>query len=168
MKQPKFLDAVETGSAVNSGLALIPIKLRQANALHQRGQLAPARDIYEEILKIQRKNFDALHLLGVIAAQTQNPRRAVDLIGKAIRVNPREAAPYCNRGAALHELGQFDSALASFDKAIEIKPDYAVAFCNRGKVLKELRRFTAALVSYDRAIALKRSEEHTSELQSRP
>jgi tetratricopeptide (TPR) repeat protein len=130
-------------------------KLQQANAFHQRGQLAHASVLYEEILKAQPTNFDALHLLGVIAAQLHNPKKAADLIGKAIKVDPKQAAPYCNRGIALHALKQLDAALASFDRAIALKPDYAMAFCNRGNVLKELQRFAAALASYDCAIAIK-------------
>jgi tetratricopeptide (TPR) repeat protein len=130
-------------------------RLQQANAFHQRGQLAHASVLYEEILKAQPNNFDALHLLGVIAAQRRDPKKAVDLIARAIKVDPKQAAPYCNRGIALHALKQLDAALASFDQAIALKPDYAMAFCNRGNVLKELQRFTAALVSYDRAIAIK-------------
>jgi tetratricopeptide (TPR) repeat protein len=136
-------------------LSQIPGKVQQANALHQRGQLESARILYEEILKIQPMHFDALHLLGVIAAQSKNPEKAADLIAKAIKINPNHAATYCNRATALQELNQFDAAVDSYDKAIALKPDYALAHCNRGNVLKALRRFEAALASYDRAIALK-------------
>jgi tetratricopeptide (TPR) repeat protein len=133
----------------------VAAKLERANAFHQRGQLLEARTVYEEILDLHPKNFDALHLLGVVAAQMQNPRKAANLIAKAIKINPGLPAPHCNLGIALHELEKFEAALASFDKALELRPDYAVALCNRGHVLKTLRRLPAALASYDRAITLK-------------
>jgi tetratricopeptide (TPR) repeat protein len=140
---------------MGSAHSQVPAKLQLANALHQRGQLESARLIYEEILKVQPKHFDALHLSGVIAAQAKNPKRAVELINRAIKSNPNHAASHCNRGTALQELKQFSAALASYDRAIALKADYALAFCNRGNVLKELGRFDEALASYDQALAIK-------------
>jgi tetratricopeptide (TPR) repeat protein len=140
-------------AAAHLALTQLPAKVQQANALHQRGQLEGARAIYEEVLKIQPRHFDALHLLGVIAAQSKDPQRAVDLIEKAIKINPHHAGTYCNRGTALQELGHSDAALASYDKAIALNPEYAVAYCNRGNVLKQLQRLDAAPASYDQAIA---------------
>jgi len=122
---------------------------------HQRGQLDQAKAAYERVLAKQPKNFDALHLLGVVACQTNNPALADELIGKAIGLNPKSAAAYYNRGVALLELKRLDEALSSYDKAIALKPDYADAFNNRGVALKELKRLDDAVASYDKAIALK-------------
>jgi tetratricopeptide (TPR) repeat protein len=142
-------------NTANQELPLVTTKLKQAIAYHQKGQLAQAQELYEEILKKEPKHFDALHLLGVIAAQTRNPQRAVELISKAIEIHPYNAGFYSNRGNAFQELRQFDAALASYDKAIAIKPDYAEAYYNRGIVLQELKQFDAALASYDKTIAIK-------------
>ena len=128
---------------------------QQGLSSHQHGQLAQAKAAYEQVLLKQPKHFDALHLLGVIATQTKNPQLAVDLIGKAIEINPSFALAYSNHGNALQELKRLDDALTSYDKAIALKPDYAEAFNNRGNALKELKRLDDALVSYDAAIALK-------------
>ena len=134
-------------------------KLQQALALHQKGMLSAAKAIYEEILKQKPDHFDALHLLGVIAYQTRNLHEAEELIGRAIKVNPNNAAAhaaaYSNRGIALNELKRRDEALASYDKAIALKPDYAEAYSNRGNTLKDLKRLDEALASYNQTIALK-------------
>ena len=53
-------------------------------ACHQRGQLTEARRVYEEVLEAAPTHFDALHLLGVLALQNNNPAEAAALIGKAI------------------------------------------------------------------------------------
>ncbi len=135
--------------------AQVPEKFQQALALHQSGQFARAQAIYEEILKIQPKHVDALHLLGLIAAQTRNPQRAVELIGKAIAIDPNNAAAHCNRGSALQELKQFNAALVNYDRAIAIDADFAGAYFNRGVVLHELKQLEAALASFDQAIAIK-------------
>jgi predicted O-linked N-acetylglucosamine transferase (SPINDLY family) len=131
-------------------------KFESALALHQRGQLAQARTIYEEILEVHPSNFDVLHLLGVIAAQTADPGRAVQLIGRAIEIDSTSAAAHFNRGTALQELKQLDAALADYNEAVAIDAAFAEAFCNRAIVLKELKQLRQALESSERAIALKR------------
>ncbi len=130
-------------------------KFQQALSLHQNGHLPQAKTLYEEILVAHPNHFDALHLLGVIAHQNKNHRRAVDLIGKAIELSPRDAAFHYHRGLALQALKQLDAAVASYDKAIALKPDLAEACSNRGLALQELKQLDAAVASFDQAIALK-------------
>jgi hypothetical protein len=93
-------------------------QFEQAVELHRKGQLAQAQALYMDVLKIEPKHSDALHLLGVIAAQTRKPQRAVELIGQAIMLNPNNAAFYSNRGNALKDLKQLDAAVESYDRAI--------------------------------------------------
>ena len=129
-------------------------QLQQARALHQQGQLARARAIFEKILKVHPTNLDALNALGLIAGQSQDLKRAVRLFDQSLKLDPDNAATHCNRGLALHELKDFTSALASYDRAIALKPDHAVAYYNRGNSLKDLRDAREAIASYDRAIAI--------------
>ena len=130
-------------------------KLQQAIGLHRSGHLAGAKVIYEEILKVQPDHSDSLHLLGIIALQTGNPRFAVTLLDRAIMGNQGNPAFYSNRGHALRELKQLEAAVASCDQAIALKPDYAEAHSNRGNALYELRRLEAAVASYNQAIVLR-------------
>ena len=129
--------------------------LQQAIAVHQRGQFKEAQAIYVQILNRQPDQFDALQLLGTLAAQTQNPAAAVELMTKALKINPRHAPTHNNRGLVLRELGQLDAAIAAYDKAIAIAPDYVDAYSNRGNALAELKKFGAAIASYNKAIAIK-------------
>ena len=133
----------------------VQARFNEGLALHQRGHLVHAQAIYQQVLEAQPLHFDALHLLGVIAYQSGDLPRALDLMDKAMVVNPRDAASHGNRGAVLKALGRWDEALASHEQAIRLKPDNAEAFCNRAIVLKELKRFEDALASYERAIELK-------------
>src|SRR5215831_16402735 len=135
--------------------AALQAKLKEAVAFHQQGKLADAARIYREILQRQPNDFDALHLLGVIAAQTRRTELAVELIEKAIGINAKVADAHSNRGNALRDLKRFEEALASYDRALVLKPDYAEAFNNRGIALKELNRVDEALASYDKALVLK-------------
>ncbi len=141
--------------ASNVAPAGAQVKFMEGFARHQSGQLARAQELYQQVLRSQPAHFDALHLLGVIAYQTKNPLEAVDLIAKAIAIDPENAAAHNNHGTALQALKRFDEALDSYDRALGIKPDYAEALNNRGNVLRELKRLDEALASYDGALRVK-------------
>jgi len=158
---PDQLRAVSEGlhdwrdAATAPSIVTIAAQLQEAVTLHNQGQLQRAQCIYEEILRVDPRHFDALHLLGVIAAASGNLSHAVDLIGRAIQLNPTNPMAHNNRGAALLDSGLWEAALASFDWAIALDGAYAEAHYNRGNALKELERSEEALASYDRALSLK-------------
>ena len=120
--------------------ASAPPNLGDAIALHQQGKLGQAEVIYRQFLEIEPRSADALHLLGVIAFQTGSHQSSVEMIDRAIEINPNVASYYSNRGISLQKLKQLDAAVASYDKAIALKPDYAEAYSNRGNALKDLQR----------------------------
>lgn len=129
-------------------------KLQQALTLHHMGRLDPAAALYREILLAQPGHPDAMHFLGVVALQTQQPQVAVDLIGKAIEAGAGGALAFFNRGAALQQLDRLDQAAADYDAAIALQPDFAAAHCNRAAIRLRRRQYAAALQGADRALAL--------------
>ena len=126
-----------------------------AVALHQSGQLAAAQSAYEAIVAADPAHADAWHFLGVVAIQSDDPLRAVDLIGRAITIHPGKAMYYMNHGNVLRQIGQMEAALASFDQAVAIAPDFTDAYVLRGNILHELQQLDAAVASFDRALALR-------------
>ncbi|MFK3737052.1 tetratricopeptide repeat protein [Massilia sp. TN1-12] len=128
--------------------------LRQAVQLHQQGRLDAAATLYRRVLDAAPRQFDALHLLGVIERQRGNPARAAELIGAALQVDPGQARAHCNLGAALQDLDRPADALASYDAALRLDPRYALAWNNRGNALRRLGRQGEALDSYERALAI--------------
>ncbi|MGY3583078.1 protein O-GlcNAc transferase [Bradyrhizobium sp. USDA 4341] len=150
----------DTGKPQKSNSTALQLAFGQAVALHQRGQLAAAEKIYEDILRQQPNDFNALHLLGLISAQTGRSERGVDLIRRAIWLNGNVADAHNNLGNALRGLRRLDEALASFDRATALKQNLAPALYNRGLTLAELGRHEEALASYDRVIALVPDHAH--------
>ena len=132
----------------------IPSLLQQAVALHQQGSLAQAQAVYDQVLRLQPLNFDALHLSGVLARQQGDPARALTLIRGALAQNEGKAIAHCNLGVVLQDLQRYEEALASFERALALRPDYPVALSNRGNALGRLGRIDEALASYDAALRL--------------
>jgi len=129
--------------------------LSRAVACHQAGLLSEAEEIYREVLEGHPRQFDALHLLGLVHHQRGAHAEAVRLIDRALAVKPDIAAAHSSRAAALNGLKHFDEAVASCDRAIALKPDCVEAMVNRGFALVELKRFAEAMASCDKAIALR-------------
>jgi predicted TPR repeat methyltransferase len=128
--------------------------LQQAVELHQHGQLQSAQALYRQVLELDPRSFDALHLLGVIARQQGDAATSIDLISRAIAVNDGQAAAHCNLGVALLDTGLADEALASHERALALNPAYALAWSNRGNALRRLARADEALDSYQRALLI--------------
>ncbi len=127
---------------------------QQAVALHQRGMFEDAKRLYEGVLNRDPHHVDALHLLGVLAAQTQDPASAVSLIGRALQLRPDHAFAHCNLGSALQDLDRWDDALASFERAIRVDPAFVGAHMHRARLLRKLGRSSAALDGFERVLAL--------------
>ena len=85
--RPKLKSLPKAKSAQGTLVVKLQAQLQQAVVLHQHGRLKEASQIYEGLLQVDPKHFDALHMLGVIAYQTKNYEIAVDLIGKVISIN---------------------------------------------------------------------------------
>ena len=139
-------------------LSELAAKLQQARALHDQRRLSEAQALYEDIVRAIPRHFHALHQLGVIAGQKSLPKKAVEIIGRAIEADPHNqgvCAAHMNMGLALMELGRLDAALASYDRAIAIAAENPEAHLCRAEVFEKLRRMDAALAGYDRLIALK-------------
>ncbi|MBC3807647.1 tetratricopeptide repeat protein [Undibacterium seohonense] len=128
--------------------------LQQAITHHQQGRLQLAEDTYAQVLQINPRQFDALHLIGVIAKQRGDHETALNFFAKAIQVDARQAKVHCNLGATLQELGKSEEALACYELAISLQADYAMAWNNRGNCLRHLGRFEEALESFTKAMEL--------------
>ena len=130
------------------------VALNNAIALHQQGNIDAAQNVYESILKSHPKNFDALHLLGVIAYQKKSFLIAQDLIAKAISINDSHAASHLHLGNAFQELGQLEEAKKCFIRATQLNPNYAVAYFNLGNLNNLLSLFEEAEVNYSYAFEI--------------
>ena len=75
MKQP-VKNSNEPEHMANDGAAKqVEYLCKLGLEFHRKGQLAHAQKVYEDVLNLQPNHFDALHMLGVIAAQAENTCR---------------------------------------------------------------------------------------------
>lgn len=121
---------------------------------HQAGQLDAARQIYEQILAVNPRHADSLHLLGVMATQREQYDRAIDFISRAIAIAPGTAHFHSNLGEAFRRGGQRDKAIAAFHKALSLHEAFPDAYTNLGIALLAEDRPQEALAAFQRLVQL--------------
>ncbi|NQU70766.1 MAG: tetratricopeptide repeat protein, partial [Rhodospirillales bacterium] len=126
--------------------------LNEAVTHHQAGRLLEAESIYDELLRKEPLNPDALHLSGVIALQTGRPAEALDLISRAIAKNPTIALYHRNMALTLEALDRAGDALAHFIKSTELDPADAENYLRLAHAFDQAGRPADAARSFQHAI----------------
>jgi tetratricopeptide (TPR) repeat protein/SAM-dependent methyltransferase len=118
------------------------------------GRLADAERRCRDVLAVEPRHADALHLLGTIAFQANRPDTALELIGKSIAANDRNADSHFNIAQVFRRLGRTDDAIAHLAKAAALKPDHAAAHQQLGDLFLQQGRFGEAIAPYRRLLTL--------------
>lgn len=119
---------------------------------HNAGQFKKAENFYKKALKVEGSNADAFHLLGLISHQKGNDEYAAQLIGKAIKIKPAEAAYNTNMAIVLNALQRWPEAESASIRAIKAVPEHAEAYNNLGRALAAQNKYAEAESAYDKAI----------------
>ena len=80
--------------------------------------------------------------------------KALDLLNRAIELNPNDAINYNNRGVALYKLGRYQQAIKDFNRAIHFDPNDLYAYNNRGNAFYELGKKNRACDDWQKACDL--------------
>lgn len=83
------------------------------------------------------------------------PRKAIEYLNKAIKLQPNYAGAFNSRGNAYADLGQYQHAMEDYNEAIRLNPDYAAAYINRGDVYYILYQYQLSIEDCNEAIRLK-------------
>lgn len=128
--------------------------LQQALAFQNSGQLPEAEVRYRQVLADDPNNPDALHLLGLLAAQVGKQEEAVKLIGRAIAVKPHFHQAHRNIGILYLDLAHFDEALKHFLAAQRMRADDAELHVYMADALKGCGKDEEAIAAYQQALRL--------------
>ena len=137
----------------NMNPATLRRQLREALAHHRAGLLPQAKAVYDDILRAHPGHYEALHLSGVLAAQSGNPAEALSFIDRALQIDASNPVDHFNRGTSLQDLECWLESIDAYRRAVAAKPNYPEANLNLGSVLAKLHRWDEALTCFDAAIA---------------
>jgi FkbM family methyltransferase len=128
---------------------------QQAFEHHQAGRMTEAGALYEQVLAVNPRHADSLHLSGMVAYAKGDFEKAVKLIEKAIKIEPKADLFLGNLGNVLRAKGEYEAALQRYTQAIAINAKNPLLYCNRGNVYVDQNRLDDAIAAYTQAIALR-------------
>ena len=102
-------------------------KKKKAKTLVDQEKYTEAYALYQEICKIDKRDADAWHALGVISGFLGKKEQAINSLHQAIQLNPKYALSHYNLGIIYRDAGQLDESIAAFHTAVKLKPDYKQA-----------------------------------------
>jgi predicted O-linked N-acetylglucosamine transferase (SPINDLY family) len=122
---------------------------------HQRGELESARLKYLDILGRHPRCFEALHLLGLLSADSGAVDEGIALIRRALDVDAAKPHAHYSLATAFLKKGDGPAAVSCLDRALALQADFADAWFLRGNVLQQMERFEASVESYRAAIRIR-------------
>lgn len=126
----------------------------QALKHHQEGDVATARQEYQEILQHEPKNADVLHLLAILNGQQSNFEEARDYMKQALMLSPNAASFQNSMGNIEKNLKNFDSAIKYFQNALRLEPNSVSANNNLASVFVHQQNFSDAIKHYRAALKI--------------
>jgi hypothetical protein len=81
-------------------------------------------------------------------------------LNEAIRLDPKNAVAYANRGEAYSDKGDYDRAIEDLNEAIRLAPNHAAAYANRGEAYSNKGDRERAIEDLNYAIRLEPNLTH--------
>jgi len=129
--------------------------LAEGTKRHQQGDLRKAAACYRQVLQLDPRQPDALHLSGLIAHQGGDHAGALALVRQALAVDARQAPFHNSEGVVLLALDRLAEAEQCFRRALDRDPLYAEALNNLGNALQRQHLLADAVAAYGRAIEVR-------------
>jgi protein O-GlcNAc transferase len=137
------------------------VKLKEAIGLHKSGKEKDAQKIYEEILKKDPSNGEALHFMGCILLSRKEFQQAEELLRRAIKLNPASAVYHRNLAALYVRTKRPDEALRLWRHALTLDTIDEGGINEVANALVEHGAYQDAVAAYKKALEKNPSSART-------
>lgn len=135
--------------------------IAEATAHHQADRLAEAEAAYRAIIAQAPHHTGTLHNLGVLLAETGRPDEAVEMLDRAIAIEPAYVSAHANKASALRAIGDEAAALTTYRQTIALDPGNYDAHLGLGFLWMAEERRDRALDHFARTFELRRGEDRS-------
>ena len=129
-------------------------KIALATQYYQSGNTYEAEKLFREILSINSKDANSLHMLGCIYKDRGQLEKAIELMKASISVDASNPISLLNLGKTFILAGQHATACQVFNQSLHINPHVSETWFCFGNALKELQKFDGAQTAYKNALKL--------------
>ena len=131
------------------------VLFNEAKALHIKGKIKNAQEIYLQLLKKNSNNSNLLFLLGTTYVQQKDYQKGKEYLNISIKINSNFAESYNSRGVIFAEEGEYQNAIKDYDKALSLKQDYFDANLNKAVALRNISEFNESIKHFEICIRLR-------------
>jgi len=136
-----------TNTSPPSSAAKLNRLLSQGLTNFRDGNLVQAKQAFSQAIKINARNFDAVHMFALCHYAEGKFGSALVLIDDALRVNDAHIEALINKGRILESLFRFDEAQTSYRKAWDLAPEQSEPPHNIGRILLQVGKFDKATIA---------------------
>ena len=131
-----------------------------AQCREKLGDLAGAESAVRDVLAREPENPTALNFLGYLFADhNRNLEEAVELIGKALELDPNNGAFMDSLGWAYYRMGRLKEARERLERAVELSGGDPVIHEHLGDVYKDMQLNDLAREQYRRSLTLDQANQ---------
>ncbi len=128
------------------------LTLTTIRQLHQAGHLDQAKEGYLSLVRINPRDAESLHALGIICAQQKDFAAATDYLEKAIHLQPNDITLQLHLANIFKIQGLFSKAAEILHQVIDTHPNYALALNNLGTIYYAQGKLSEAVNFYRAAL----------------
>ena len=129
-------------------------------AYERTGRFDEAAEEFQRVLALREDDSSAMNYLGYMwADQGVHLERALELVERAVELQPTNGAYIDSLGWAQYRLGRYQEARDSLERAATLTPDNATIHEHLGDVYLALGDAPRARASYERALQLDDTED---------
>jgi predicted O-linked N-acetylglucosamine transferase (SPINDLY family) len=132
----------------------IDLLLERALSAHRLGELNLAKSLYSDILSLQNRNYDALHMLGIIFSQEGDLEKAKEILISAQEINANDPRILYNLGFIHYELKIYEKAIFYYLKSLDLDIKSRAVYSNLGSAYKKLGNIKDSILAYEKAIII--------------
>ncbi len=144
-----------------------PAQAAMGEVLLRAGDLAGARQAFENTLQEEPENMVALMGLANTLLRSDDPREAEVFLTRAIETEEQYAFAWADRAQARVQLRDWHGAEADLTRAIELDPRYPWHYVDRGRLRGRWGNPTGAVEDYNTALALQGDQFMTRVFRAR-
>jgi predicted O-linked N-acetylglucosamine transferase (SPINDLY family) len=127
--------------------------MQRAYSHYQKGELAQAEKLYQQVLQKEPMHPDANQFLGIIAHKSGFHSVAAQLVSNAIVADPHAPHRHYILAGILNKLGESGKAISCYQRALELKPDFIEAQNNLGLLYKKTHQYDDAITCFKHVIS---------------
>lgn len=128
------------------------VQIARADAYRLMKDYQKAYDKYEEGLKTDTANVEALENIALVLYEMGDTKQAAHYLQRLLKVNPYIMDTYINVGYIYARIGMFLESLSYSEEALKYDPDQPIALANKAYALYRMESFDEAASAVKRSL----------------